>query len=263
MNPYSVIQIILYLFAAVLASIAIFDKSKPDKKNNLYNKLYLVCIILTLGFSILLEALKADDERTKSDLKEKEYKEYIGRLNEIIKKSDKIIDSTNKIVELQDKLQEANSQIMLLSKELKNQLVGDKTAPEMYALILDDEHKIKFHLSNPSKFPIPDIYVQLSDWSKVLSYDSNGKTFVSPLDDAEININLGTLSPNEKIRPVCKINLLNAMESNYMLFVQWRGGSYVYWVKVKKERGKFKVAGYDYLLSNSKHLNNPNQTKNR
>ena len=159
-----------------------------------------------------------------------------------------------KIDSLKEDLEDANHQLQEKTKELQKYIVGDSTIPKIYALILQDEGKIKFHFSNESKYPIPDVFVLVHDVMKVIEVKDGELNYKAPNDAMQVTVSVGTLAPFEKIRPFYKCDLVPAQKSSYMHIVHWRGGSYVGWVSVEKDGDNYKVVGYDYLLPDSTRI---------
>jgi hypothetical protein len=121
MNPYTFIQIILYVFAGVLAVVAIFNKAGNEKNINRYDRICIIGIILTLGFSILLEVFKADDEKDKSESREAEHKQYIDSLTKIISKSDVLLIRTDSTLQAQSLLQKRTDSLLNITNGISGE----------------------------------------------------------------------------------------------------------------------------------------------
>ncbi len=119
MYPYSVIQIILYIIAAILAVVSIFNKPRNTSETIAKNdKFFLVGIIVTLGLSILLEKLRADEEVENSSKREKEYLNQLDYLDTIIRKSDSTLVRVDSTLKTQHTLQIASDSIIRLNGNL-------------------------------------------------------------------------------------------------------------------------------------------------
>jgi hypothetical protein len=124
MNPYAFIQIILYVFAGILAVVGIFNKTGNDKSISRYDKIIIIGIILTLGFSILLEVIKADAERDSAASREQDHKQYIDSLTKIIAKSDVLLIRTDSTLGTQALLQKRTDSLLNITNEISGETQG-------------------------------------------------------------------------------------------------------------------------------------------
>lgn len=95
----------------------------------------------------------------------------LGGLSAIVQQRDKERagkKASERIDSLQSDLNDANRKLEEKTDELKKYVTGDNTIPKIYALILSEERKIKFHFFNKSKYPIPDIHVLVNDMTKII-----------------------------------------------------------------------------------------------
>lgn len=120
MGGHSFAQILLYLFAAIVAIVAIY-KPGGKKWNSLYTAISITLIFLILIFSLLLEMFRYDDEKNASEKKEREHKQYIDSLSSILKKSDSTLNTQAILQKRTDSLLIKSNEI---SKESQNVLLN-------------------------------------------------------------------------------------------------------------------------------------------
>jgi hypothetical protein len=121
MNGYSLIQILLYVFAGILAAIAIFNKSGDNKKITPPDKLIIIGIILTLGFSIVLEAMRADKEKEEAETRNKENKAYTDSLSKIISKSQVLLSKSDSTLLAQGYILSQTDSLLKISNEISGE----------------------------------------------------------------------------------------------------------------------------------------------
>ena len=186
MNSYSFVQIILYVLASSLAVIAIFNKSPNPRTNKILNLSTVIFIILSLGFSIVFEVLKADDDRQKSESKEIEHKQYIDSLTKIIEKSDIILYKSDSTLKTQLFIQKKTDSILGFSNEISeetqnvlnhttsvikgqqealNQITGGNSFCVLETRIIPslNESSVMFILRNIGDYPLQNIYISIDN----------------------------------------------------------------------------------------------------